>query len=140
VKWSGRQLLNPLISKRQRLRLLKRDIYKKRHFRACTTSPVSSRIRDFNSSLILSYVRGAHDLAGSRFSGTWSVGFQVLPVGLASPQSAARSGDCGSSPIQFWDEKGHDAMSETQQFKNFRIWAALGTALLYVFLTATGNA
>ena len=31
-------------------------------------------------------------------------------------------------------------MSETQQFKSFRIWAALGTALLYVFLAATGNA
>jgi hypothetical protein len=31
-------------------------------------------------------------------------------------------------------------MSDAQQFKNFRIWAALGTALLYVFLAATGNA
>lgn len=31
-------------------------------------------------------------------------------------------------------------MSEIQQFKDFRIWAALATALLYVFLAATGNA
>jgi hypothetical protein len=31
-------------------------------------------------------------------------------------------------------------MSETQQFNNFLIWAAVGTAVLYVFLAATGNA
>jgi hypothetical protein len=31
-------------------------------------------------------------------------------------------------------------MSETKQFKSFRIWAALGVALLYVFLAASGNA
>jgi hypothetical protein len=31
-------------------------------------------------------------------------------------------------------------MSETQQFKNFRIWAAVGVALLYVVLAVTGNA
>jgi hypothetical protein len=31
-------------------------------------------------------------------------------------------------------------MSETQQFKSFRIWAAVGVALLYVVLAATGNA
>jgi hypothetical protein len=31
-------------------------------------------------------------------------------------------------------------MSETQQFKNFRIWAAVGVALLYLVLAASGNA
>ena len=31
-------------------------------------------------------------------------------------------------------------MSDMQQFKNFRIWAAVGTAVLYVLLAATGNA
>ena len=31
-------------------------------------------------------------------------------------------------------------MSEKQQFKNFRIWAAVGVALVYVFLAASGNA
>jgi uncharacterized membrane protein (DUF441 family) len=36
--------------------------------------------------------------------------------------------------------KGQDEMSETQQFKNFRLWVALATAILYVFLAATGNA
>jgi len=30
-------------------------------------------------------------------------------------------------------------MSE-QQYKSFRIWAAVGTAVLYIFLAATGNA
>jgi hypothetical protein len=31
-------------------------------------------------------------------------------------------------------------MGEIEQFKNFRIWAALGTAVLYIFLAITGNA
>jgi hypothetical protein len=31
-------------------------------------------------------------------------------------------------------------MSDRQQFKNFRIWAALGVALIYVVLAVTGNA
>jgi hypothetical protein len=31
-------------------------------------------------------------------------------------------------------------MGETQQFRNFRIWAAVGTVVLYVFLAITGNA
>ena len=38
-----------------------------------------------------------------------------------------------------WDERT-DEMSETQQFNNFRIWAALGTVVLYILLAATGNA
>jgi uncharacterized membrane protein (DUF441 family) len=33
-----------------------------------------------------------------------------------------------------------DEMSETQQFKNFRIWAAVGVALVYVVLAVSGNA
>jgi hypothetical protein len=31
-------------------------------------------------------------------------------------------------------------MSDIQHYKNFRIWAAVGTAVIYVFLAATGNA
>jgi hypothetical protein len=31
-------------------------------------------------------------------------------------------------------------MSETQQFKNFRIWVAVGVALVYVVLAVSGNA
>jgi hypothetical protein len=31
-------------------------------------------------------------------------------------------------------------MGETQDFKNFRIWAALGVALVYILLAASGNA
>ena len=33
-----------------------------------------------------------------------------------------------------------DEMSESQQFKNFRIWAAVGVALVYVVLAISGNA
>jgi hypothetical protein len=31
-------------------------------------------------------------------------------------------------------------MSESRQFQNFRIWAAVGVALLYVVLAISGNA
>jgi hypothetical protein len=31
-------------------------------------------------------------------------------------------------------------MSQKQHYKNFRIWAAVGIAIIYVFLAATGNA
>jgi hypothetical protein len=31
-------------------------------------------------------------------------------------------------------------MSESQQFKNFRIWAAVAVALVYVVLAVSGNA
>jgi hypothetical protein len=31
-------------------------------------------------------------------------------------------------------------MGETQQFTNFRIWAALAVAVLYILLASTGNA
>jgi hypothetical protein len=31
-------------------------------------------------------------------------------------------------------------MGETQDFKNFRIWAALGIAVVYMLLAASGNA
>jgi len=31
-------------------------------------------------------------------------------------------------------------MSEAQQFKNFRIWAAVGVALVYVIMAVSGNA
>ena len=36
--------------------------------------------------------------------------------------------------------KRTNEMSDTQQFKNFRIWAAVGVALIYVVLAVTGNA
>jgi hypothetical protein len=42
-------------------------------------------------------------------------------------------------PPLFKDERT-DEMSETEQFKNFRIWAAVGVALLYMVLAASGNA
>jgi hypothetical protein len=32
------------------------------------------------------------------------------------------------------------AMGEIQDFKNFRIWAALGIAVVYMLLAASGNA
>ena len=38
-----------------------------------------------------------------------------------------------------WDERTNE-MSEMQQLKSFRIWAALATVVIYVFLAATGNA
>jgi hypothetical protein len=41
-------------------------------------------------------------------------------------------------PLSF--RKGQNRMSETQQFKNFRIWAAVGVALVYVILAVSGNA
>jgi hypothetical protein len=31
-------------------------------------------------------------------------------------------------------------MGETQDFKSFRVWAALGIALVYILLAASGNA
>jgi hypothetical protein len=31
-------------------------------------------------------------------------------------------------------------MGETQDFKNFRVWAALGIAVVYILLAASGNA
>jgi len=31
-------------------------------------------------------------------------------------------------------------MGETQDFKSFRVWAALGIAVVYMLLTASGNA
>ena len=31
-------------------------------------------------------------------------------------------------------------MGETQDFKNFRVWAALGIAVIYILLAASGNA
>lgn len=37
------------------------------------------------------------------------------------------------------DERANE-MSEAKHFTNFRIWAAVGTAVLYVFLAATGKA
>jgi len=43
-------------------------------------------------------------------------------------------------PLLILRMKRTDEMSETQQFKNFRIWAAVGVALLYVVLAASGNA
>ena len=36
--------------------------------------------------------------------------------------------------------KRANEMSDAKLFNNFRIWAAVGTAVLYVFLAATGNA
>jgi hypothetical protein len=36
--------------------------------------------------------------------------------------------------------EGANEMSNIQHYKNFRIWAAVGTAIIYVFLAATGNA
>jgi hypothetical protein len=36
--------------------------------------------------------------------------------------------------------EGEAMMSEMQQFRNFRIWAAVGIAALYILLAATGNA
>jgi heme A synthase len=43
-------------------------------------------------------------------------------------------------PLLILRMKRTDEMSETQQFKNFRIWAAVGVALLYLVLAASGNA
>jgi len=31
-------------------------------------------------------------------------------------------------------------MGETQDFKNFRVWTALGIAVVYMLLAASGNA
>jgi hypothetical protein len=31
-------------------------------------------------------------------------------------------------------------MSESQDFKKFRVWAALGIAVIYILLAASGNA
>jgi len=42
-------------------------------------------------------------------------------------------------PLTLKDERT-SKMSETAQFKNFRIWAAVGVALLYIVLAASGNA
>jgi hypothetical protein len=36
--------------------------------------------------------------------------------------------------------KRTNEMSESQQFKNFRIWAAVAVALVYVVLAVSGNA
>jgi heme A synthase len=43
-------------------------------------------------------------------------------------------------PLLILRMKRTDEMSETQQFKSFRIWAAVGVALLYLVLAASGNA
>jgi hypothetical protein len=45
-----------------------------------------------------------------------------------------------SPPLNTIGLKGLTKMGETQQFRNFRIWVAVGTAVLYVFLAMTGNA
>jgi hypothetical protein len=37
-------------------------------------------------------------------------------------------------------DKGRHEMSESRQFQNFRIWAAVGVALVYVVLAISGNA
>ncbi|HKV95178.1 MAG TPA: hypothetical protein VJW20_21715 [Candidatus Angelobacter sp.] len=44
-----------------------------------------------------------------------------------------------SSPIDFQDERT-DAMENSKELKNFRIWMALGTVAIYIFLVVTGNA
>lgn len=44
----------------------------------------------------------------------------------------------GPPPFEFKERT--DEMSESQQFKNFRIWAAVGVALVYVVLAVSGNA
>jgi hypothetical protein len=41
--------------------------------------------------------------------------------------------------LHFWDERA-DEMGDIKEFKRFRIWAALATAAIYIFLLATGNA
>ena len=43
------------------------------------------------------------------------------------------------SPFDFQDERT-DAMGNSKDLKNFRIWMALGTLAIYVFLLVTGNA
>lgn len=43
-----------------------------------------------------------------------------------------------SSPLIFKDKDSQ--MGETQDFKNFRVWAALGIAVVYILLAASGNA
>ena len=96
-----------------------------------------SRIKEINSALISRLVRQGHAwfCQAAYSSGTPSIKpqgrslvvplltqikvFKVLPITLG---------------------RKDNEMSETQQFKNFRIWAAVGTAVLYVFLAATGNA
>ena len=45
-----------------------------------------------------------------------------------------------STVLPLYFQERTDRMSETQQFKNFRIWAAVGVALVYVILAVSGNA
>jgi hypothetical protein len=35
--------------------------------------------------------------------------------------------------------KGQDEMSKAEEYTNFRIWAAVVTMVVYLFLAATGN-
>jgi hypothetical protein len=69
-------------------------------------------IKDFNHGLISYRTMGAHD------PNCWKW--------------------LGSSPLV--QGRKDKTMGETHQFKNFRIWAALGVALLYMLLAASGNA
>jgi hypothetical protein len=45
-----------------------------------------------------------------------------------------------STVLPLYFQERTDRMSETQQFKNFRIWAAVGVVLVYVILAVSGNA
>jgi hypothetical protein len=76
----------------------------------CLASDPDTRIKNFNSTLILLGTLQAHDL----IVGT------VLPLNSRT--------------------KDGNEMSESRQFQNFRIWAAVGVALVYVVLAISGNA
>lgn len=68
---------------------------------------------------------------------------QVLSIAPSLLRSfpSKNAGICAPPPGQYLQRmKGQTMMSEAKLFNNFRIWAAVGTAVLYVFLAATGNA
>jgi hypothetical protein len=98
----------------------------------------SVRIKKINPLLITILIRRAHspfvrrtDVPGppAIFAGDLSAGF------FCRADQNVRS----PPPLIFQDERT-DAMGNSKEFKNFRIWMALGTVAIYIFLVVTGNA
>ncbi|HEY1940016.1 MAG TPA: hypothetical protein VGJ33_18965 [Candidatus Angelobacter sp.] len=58
----------------------------------------------------------------------------------ANPQGMQIShAACWVLPHPNFGMKGQDEMSKAEEYTNFRIWAAVVTVVVYLFLAATGN-